>query len=135
MDTSRVMIFSYICFLRMLFAQASSRPVILVEFPFISRCFCLQAGEVYDAAHPVAEFVAQHGWTQACIVGHSYGTRWVRDAFVASWICQMHPKLVQSLVSSSLGSCLHDIKWCSGWTSAACHTFLEERCYVRCLLI
>ena len=93
--------FPYIRFLRMLFAQASSHPLILVEFPFISLRFCLRAGEVDDAAHAVAEFVAQHGWMQACIVGHSYGT------FVASRICQMHPKLVQSLVSISSGSCLH----------------------------
>ena len=64
-----------------------------MEFGFISLRFCWRAGEVDAAAHAVAEFVRQHGWSQACIVGHSYGT------FVASRICQVHPDIVQSLVS------------------------------------
>ncbi len=85
--------FPYIRFLRMLFNQASSHPIILMEFNFISLRFCWRAGEVDDAAHAVAQFVRQHGWSQACIVGHSYGT------FVASRICQMHPNMIQSLVS------------------------------------
>lgn len=60
------------------------------RFGFISLPFCWRAVEVDAAA--VAEFVRQHSWSQACIVGHSYGT------FVASIICQMHPDMVQSLV-------------------------------------
>ncbi len=93
--------FPYIRFLRMLFTEAVSHPVILMEFPFISMRFCLRAGDVDDAAHAVADFVRQQGWQQACIVGHSYGS------FVASRICQMHPTLVQSLVSTpSLTVCI-----------------------------
>lgn len=85
-------LFPYIRFLQMLFNQASSHPIILMEFDFISLRFCWRASEVDAAAHAVAEFVRQHNWSQACIVGHSYGT------FVASLICQMHPDMVQSLV-------------------------------------
>jgi pimeloyl-ACP methyl ester carboxylesterase len=98
--------FPYIRFLQMLFNQASSHPIILMEFGFISLRFCWRAGEVDDAAHAVAEFVRQHGWSQACIVGHSYGT------FVASRICQMHPDMVQSLVSVlAFLSCRWDLKY------------------------
>ncbi|DBA90114.1 TPA: hypothetical protein ACH3X1_003430 [Trebouxia sp. C0004] len=85
-------LFPYIRFLQMLFNQASAHPIILMEFGFISLRLCWRAGEVDDAAHAVAHFVRQHGWSQACIVGHSYGT------FVASLICQMHPDMVQSLM-------------------------------------
>ena len=70
--------------------------MIVLEFRHISMRLCLRAIEVDDAAHAVAEIVQQQGFKEACVVGHSFGT------FVASRLCQMHPTVVQSLVSCLL---------------------------------
>lgn len=77
----------------MLFAATSSHPMIVLEFRHVSMRLCYRAGEVDHAAHAVAAIVQQQGFKEACIVGHSFGT------FVASRLCQLHPSLVQSLVS------------------------------------
>ena len=101
----------YIHFMRMLFAATSSHPMIVLEFRHVSMRLCLRAGEVDHAAHAVAAIVEQQGFKEACVVGHSFGT------FVASRLCQLHPSLVQSLVSiclsvSSLFPCLHCAYFC-----------------------
>ena len=70
--------------------------MIVLEFRHISMRLCLRAIEVDHAAHAVAAIVKQQGFKEACVVGHSFGT------FVASRLCQMHPAIVQSLVSLSL---------------------------------
>lgn len=46
-----------------------------------------------------AALLARHGYRRACIVGHSYGT------FVASRICQLHPK-----ARRGAGCGVHDLK-------------------------
>lgn len=79
--------------MRMLFAATASHPMIVLEFRHISMRLCLRATEVDHAAHAVAAIVKQQGFKEACVVGHSFGT------FVASRLCQMHPAMVQSLVS------------------------------------
>lgn len=79
--------------MRMLFAATSTHPMIVLEFRHVSMRLCYRAGEVDHAAHAVAAIVQQQGFKEACIVGHSFGT------FVASRLCQLHPSLVQSLVS------------------------------------
>ena len=79
--------------MRMLFAATSSHPMIVLEFRHVSMRLCFRAGEVDHAAHAVAAIVRQQGFKEACVVGHSFGT------FVASRLCQLHPSLVQSLVS------------------------------------
>ena len=72
--------------------------MIVLEFRHVSMRLCLRAGEVDHAAHAVAAIVQKQGFKEACIVGHSFGT------FVASRLCQLHPALVQSLVSSFMTS-------------------------------
>ncbi len=79
--------------MRMLFAATSSHPMIVLEFRHVSMRLCFRASEVDHAAHAVAAIVQQQGFKEACVVGHSFGT------FVASRLCQLHPSLVQSLVS------------------------------------
>ena len=78
----------------MLFAATASHPMIVLEFRHVSMRLCLRAAEVDQAAHAVAAIVQHQGFKEACIVGHSFGT------FVASRLCQLHPSLVQSLVST-----------------------------------
>lgn len=80
--------------MRMLFAATASHPMIILEFRHVSMRLCLRAAEVDHAAHTVAAIVRHQGFKEACVVGHSFGT------FVASRLCQLHPDLVQSLVSS-----------------------------------
>lgn len=79
--------------MRMLFAATSSHPMIVLEFRHVSMRLCFRASEVDHAAHAVAAIVQQQGFKEACVVAHSFGT------FVASRLCQLHPSLVQSLVS------------------------------------
>ena len=70
--------------------------MIVLEFRHVSMRLCMRAGEVDHAAHAVAAIVQKQGFTEACIVGHSFGT------FVASRLCQLHRPLVQSLVGLHL---------------------------------
>jgi pimeloyl-ACP methyl ester carboxylesterase len=67
--------------------------MIVLEFRHISTRLCLTAVDVDHAAHAVAATLRQHGFKEACVVSHSFGT------FVASRLCQMHPSMIQSLVS------------------------------------
>ena len=48
---------------------------------------CSEAKEVDDVAHAVAGMLEEQGFSQACIVGHSYGT------FCASRIRQLYPRV------------------------------------------
>lgn len=89
----------YIHFMRMLFDATASHPMIVLEFRHVSMRLCLRAAEVDHAAHAVAAIVRHQGFKEACVVGHSFGT------FVASRLCQLHPEVVQSLVSMSLYGC------------------------------
>ena len=119
----------------MLFAATASHPMIVLEFRHISMRLCLRATEVDHAAHAVAAIVKQQGFKEACVVGHSFGT------FVASRLCQMHPAMVQSLVSMSCyitpALCQHGIMLCLASKPAfvsgsACGT-LCDMCIERCL--
>lgn len=93
--------------MRMLFAATNSHPMIVLEFRHVSMRLCLRAREVDHAAHAVAAIVQQQGFKEACIVGHSFGT------FVASRLCQLHPSLVQSLVSHLAFHSLHSLPFVS----------------------
>ncbi len=111
----------YIHFMRMLFAATSSHPMIVLEFRHVSMRLCFRAGEVDHAAHAVAAIVQRQGFKEACVVGHSFGT------FVASRLCQLHPSLVQSLVSTdcAVPACLSPIaviELCVGpcWICCSC---------------
>lgn len=117
--------FPYILFMRMLFAATASHPMIVLEFRHISMRLCLRATEVDHAAHAVADIVKQQGFTEACVVGHSFGT------FVASRLCQMHPAMVQSLVSMP---CLVLTLLLSSCQELATVCFTPTSCLLLCQL-
>lgn len=71
------------------------KPLIVVEYAHISMR--LHADKVLfdDAALVVHDIISITGYTQACIVAHSFGT------LVASRLCKLHPE-VSGMISASL---------------------------------
>ena len=70
------------------------KPLILVEYAHISMR--LHADKVLfdDAALVVHDIISIAGYTQACVVAHSFG------AFVASRLCKLHPEVSRTVQPS-----------------------------------
>ncbi|KAK9828088.1 hypothetical protein WJX81_002392 [Elliptochloris bilobata] len=82
----------YLHFLLELGAACPGRPMVLLEAPHVSVGLTPRAVAAEAVAIGAAAVLARHGWAQAAVVAHSYGT------FVASHLLRLHCEMVQAMV-------------------------------------
>ena len=74
----------YLHFLKKIMRGNPGQPVIVTEVRHVSLRLCLQAAPIDATAHLIAAILQRHGFPDACVIGHSFGT------FHASRLCQLH---------------------------------------------
>ena len=103
----------YLHFLLELAAACPRRPMLLLEAAHVSVGLTPRAVRAEAVAQAAAAALARHGWAQAAVVAHSYGT------FVASHLLRLHRRMVQSLVRPArLWS--SRLLWSSGAPACGC---------------
>ncbi|KAK9815867.1 hypothetical protein WJX72_010991 [[Myrmecia] bisecta] len=81
----------YVQFISAMLRTFPGRTIIVAEFAHVSLRVATRATAVDDIVDSVQALLKAHGVADACILAHSFG------CFVASRLCQMHPKVVHSL--------------------------------------
>lgn len=85
----------YLGFLWPVCKAAAGSPVFLLDVPHVALRPFRRAKNVDAIASAVHAILNRHGLPQACFAGHSFGS------FCVSRICQLHPEIVDSIVSPS----------------------------------
>ena len=83
----------YLGFLWQLLQANGAHPLIVMDLPHVALRPFQRAQSVDAIAAATTHILRQRGFSQACFVGHSFGT------FCVSRVCQLFPEIVDSIVS------------------------------------
>ena len=88
----RAMQLPYLGFLWQLLQASGGHPLIFMDLPHVALRPFRRAQSVDVIAAATTKILRQRGFSQACFVGHSFGT------FCVSRVCQLFPETVDSIV-------------------------------------